>query len=133
MNFIKSIYNYFTNILFKEPEHIETTEEYTIINHVYEADIIHYFFINTANIYNASELMIERLYNQFYNKPIKIYLLKTDNIKPLFYNDYILANDRNIKKISKSINKHRRHLHTFVDAIDSFIEYNSIRKYSIFY
>lgn len=139
MNFIYNIYNYCKDTFYSyynqksnEPEIIKTKDEiineFTIINHD-----THYFFINTANIYNATKLLIERLNNEYYNKPIKIYLLKTDTIKPLFYNNYILANDRNIKKIYKKLIKHRRHLHTFVDAIDSFIEYNNIHNYSIFY
>ncbi len=143
MNFIYNIYNYFTDKFYsyydqgskKEPEIIKKTEElyplreydFTIINHE-----THNFFINTTNIYNATELLMNKLYNEFYNKPIKIYLLKNDTLKPLFYNN-ILATDKNIKKIHKKLKKQRRHLHTFVDAIDSFIEYNNIHNYSIFY
>jgi hypothetical protein len=93
---------------------------------------IHYFFINTANIYNATKLMIDKLNNSYKNKPIKIYLLKSDTLKPLFYNN-IIATDKNIKKIHKKLKTHRIHLHTFVDAIDSFIEYNNLHNYSIFY
>ncbi len=126
VNFIKDkLFYFYPNTELKE-------------NNLSELEIkdIHYFFINTQNIYNATELMINRLNNESsngINRKIKIYLLKSDSIKPLFYNDYIIANSKNIKKIHKKIKTHRRHLHTFVDAIESFIQYNNIINYSIFY
>jgi hypothetical protein len=44
-----------------------------------------------------------------------------------------LANNKNIQKIHKKLKTHHKHSHTFIDAIDSFIEYNNVRNYSIFY
>ncbi len=155
MNFIYNIYNYCKDTFYSyydqrsKKEIIKTPENLIKDNDNQDNDNqdndnqdyhIYYFFINTANINNATELLIERLNNEYYDqrsKKIKIYLLKNDTIKPLFYNDYILANNKNIKKIHRKLktkgSKHKRYLHTFVDAIDSFIEYNTVRNYTIFY
>ncbi len=146
MNFIKNLYeitvgtiysyitSYYSKPIENNPE--ELMQDYTIINHdnLSNRDY-HYIFINTSNIYNATELMISRLKNDsyFYNKQIKIYLLKSHTLKPLFNNEYIIVNDKNIKKIHEKLKSHRRHLHTFIDAIESFIEFNNLHNYSIFY
>ncbi len=141
MNFIYkaiSIYNYCKDTLVsyysKQPDVItkeQLMQEYTF-NPDFNPDV-HYFFINTANIYNATELIINRLNNEYKYKLIKIYLLKSHTLTPLFNSNYIIATDKNIKKIHKKLQTHRRHLHTFIDAIDSFIEYNNVHNYSILY
>ncbi len=105
------------NIIFTQP---------TIID-----EEIYYFFINTANIFNASKLLVKRL-TEYKDKTIKIYLLKSDTLEPLFKNS-IVVDDNKIDLIEYQLSKHRRHLHTMVDAIDSFIEYNKVKNYSIFY
>ncbi len=144
MNFIKNlyeitvgtIYSYINSYYSKQIENNseELMQDYTIINHNNYIDY-HYIFINTSNIYNATELMISRLKDDsyLYNKQIKIYLLKSHTLKPLFNNEYIIANDKNIKKIHEKLKTHRRHLHPFVDAIESFIEFYELHNYSIFY
>ncbi len=92
-----------------------------------------YIFINTANIYNATEMMIKRLKTYDYNnKYIKVYLLKSHTLKPLFKKQ-LMVTDYNLELIERRLSKQRRHLHTFIDAIDSYIEYNNIRNYNIYY
>ncbi len=103
-----------------------------INNHIINNDII-YIFINTANIYNASEMMLNNL-DKYNNKYIRIYLLKFHTLEPLFKDLYSLKiNEENISYIKYELSKKRRHLHTFIDAIDSFIEYNKIKNYHIYY
>ncbi len=133
VNFIKDkLYYFYSNKELKENDLSKDTKVPEI--EIKENNNIHYFFINTQNIYNATELMINKLNNES-NKSIKIkiYLLKSHTLEPLFYNDYIIATNKNIKKIHKKLKTHRMHLHTFVDAIDSLIEYNNLHNYSIFY
>jgi hypothetical protein len=133
MNFIYNIYGFVKDKLLSlySKQEINTQDNDDHYND-YHYDY-HYFFINTANIYNASELMINEL-PAYINRNIKIYLLKSHKLEPLFKNDYIVVTDKNIKKINHKLTHHRRHLHTFVDAIDSFIEYNkNIKNYSIYY
>jgi hypothetical protein len=90
-------------------------------------------FINTANIYNASKLMLTKLKTDEYNnKYIKIYLLKSDTLEPLFKNP-LKVNKYNIELIKSRLCKCRRHLHTLIEAIDSFVEYNNIKNYHVFY
>jgi hypothetical protein len=92
-----------------------------------------YIFINTANIYNASKLMFKKLKNEEYNnKYIKIYLLKSHKLEPLFKKP-LIVNKYNLELIKIRLSKSRRHLHTLIEAIDSFIEYNNIKNYSIYY
>ena len=122
MNFIYNIYNYCKDTLtsffkYKEPIVLD--------------DDIHYFFINTANIHNAKKLLLNRL-NDFHYKKIKIYLLKSHTLKPM-YDYYMFINDISIKHIKRKLKTQKLHLHTFCDAIDSFIEYNKIKNYTIFY
>ncbi len=127
MNFIANILNYFNlGSLFG------TNKNEHNINKEINTEFYH-FFINTANIYNATKLLINKLNQPEYkNKSIKIYLLKSDTIEPLL-NYYVEVNEEMIKFIKYKLSKKRRHLHTMVDAIDSFIEYNNITNYSIFY
>ncbi len=128
MNFIYNIYGFIKNKIFSLYSQDNKTIEQLEPN-------IHYFFINTANLKRNQKLLIDKLTkdNEFTNKPIKIYLLKSHTIKPLFKNEFILATSNNIKKINEKINTHNIHLHTFVDAIHTFIEYNNINNYTIFY
>ncbi len=151
MNFISNIYGFFYNmfnnnsISVVEPIVVEPIiVEPVIVEPIIDEPIIDepniepinetiYMFINTANIYNANELMMKRLYSEeLNNKYIKIYLLKSDTLDPLFKNE-LIVNNNNIQLIENKMSKRRRHLHTFIDAIDSFIEYNNIRNYHIFY
>ena len=76
--------------------------------------------------------MLNNLYNNYNNKYIKIYLLKSHKLKPLFYSP-VKVNELNVELIKKKLLSKRRHLHTFIDAIDSFIEYNNIKNYQIYY
>jgi hypothetical protein len=97
------------------------------------ADNITYIFINTANIYNATDMMLNKLsMDNYNNKYIKIYLLKSHTLEPLFKNS-VKVNQNNLKLIKNKMSKRRRHLHTFIDAIESFIEYNNIKNYNIYY
>ncbi len=159
MNFISNIFGYLYNIFYDKPNNDINDDIYTIVeqnnqhqeynpkneisteiktelNSDYESKKINettYIFINTANIYNASKLMINNLYNSDYaNKYIKIYLLKSHVLEPLFKNE-IIVNNYNIDYIEYKLSKKRRHLHTFIDAIESFIEFNNIRNYHIYY
>jgi hypothetical protein len=92
-----------------------------------------YIFINTANIYNASKLMFKKLKTEEYNnKYIKIYLLKSHTLEPLFKKP-LKVSKYNLELIKIRLSKSRRHLHTLIEAIDSFIEYNNIINYSIYY
>ncbi len=144
MNFISNIFNNSINF-FVEKIHFFYNTEKKIIEEPYDEPVIvnhnndshndshiNYFFINTANIYKASDILIEKLRAGYNNKYIKIYLLKSDTLKPLFKNT-VKLNDSNINKIKYKLSTHRRHLHTFIDAIDSYIEYNNIRNYTIIY
>ncbi len=135
MEYISNIFNYVKGFFVSNNE--EIIEETNNINNniIYEqpkieADV-HYFFINTANINNASKSCIKKL-SDYKNRPIKIYLLKSDTIEPLFKN-ILIVNNNNINSIENKLSTHRRHLHTMVDAIDSFIEYNNIKNYTIYY
>jgi hypothetical protein len=69
--------------------------------------------------------------NEYNNKSVSIYLLKSHNIELLC--DKIIINDDNLEYIKHKLSKKRRHLHTFIDAIYSFIEYNNIKNYHIYY
>ena len=92
-----------------------------------------YIFINTANIYNASKLMLTKIKTEEYNnKYIKIYLLKSHTLEPLFKKP-LLVSKYNIELIKSRLSKSRRHLHTLIEAINSFIEYNNIKNYNIYY
>ncbi len=77
MNFIKNLYeitvgtisnyitSYYSKPIEKTPE--ELMQEYTIINQDTKDHCdYHYIFINTSNIYNATELMISRLKDDSY-------------------------------------------------------------------
>ncbi len=147
MNFISNIFGFFYNIFYNhnidepitdDPVIVEpiTNEPITnepIINNVKPVNYIIYIFINTANIYNATQLMLNRLKTDDYNnKYIKIYLLKSHTLEPLF-NGKLIINNNNLDLIERKLSKKRRHLHTFIDAIDSFIEYNNIKNYNIYY
>ena len=76
--------------------------------------------------------MLKNLYNNYNNKYIKIYLLKSHKLEPLFYNS-MKVNESNLKLIKKKLLSKRRHLYTFIDAIHSFIEYNNVKNYQIYY
>ena len=43
----------------------------------------------------------------------------------------ITNNNFNIEWIKSKLSNQRRHLHTMIDAIDSYIEYNNIQNYTI--
>ncbi len=129
MNFIYNIFSYIKN----------TVSYYTSNNNLIEDNIdkpniddskIIYFFINTSNIINASKILLNRL-NDYKGYKIKIYLLKSHTLEPLC--DALVINDDNINLIEYKLSKKREHLKTLVEAIDSFIEYNNIRNYHIFY
>lgn len=129
----------FFNFFYQKIQSFYTTdnnETNTNINNNINDDII-YVFINTANIYNASEMMFNNLQNnidKYNNKYIRIYLLKSHTLEPLFKDLYLLKiNEENLSYIKYELSKKRRHLHTFIDAIDSFIEYNKIKNYLIYY
>ncbi len=131
MNFISNIFGFFYNMFNYEPTIIDDDEP-IIINEPSNIDEIIYVFINRANN-NSSKLMLKKLKTDEYNnKYIKIYLLKSDTLVPLFKNKMIV-NNYNLKLIKNKLSKKRLHLHTFIDAIDSFIEYNNIKNYHIFY
>jgi hypothetical protein len=135
MDIISNFFNFF----YQKIQYFYTVnvnENKPKINNNINDDII-YVFINTANIYNASEMMFNNLQNnidKYNNKYIRIYLLKSHKLEPLFKDLYLLKiNDENLSYIKYELSKKRRHLHTFIDAIDSFIEYNKIKNYQIYY
>jgi hypothetical protein len=137
MNFISNLYNYIADKInyFYNTNKIETNNDKSKNCNQLDIEInnIIYIYINTANIYNATELMLKRLKtDELNNKYIKIYLLKSHTLKPLFNNE-LKVNNKNLRLIEKKLAKKRRHLHTFIDAIDSHIEYNNIRNYNIYY
>ena len=134
MDYITSITSFFNFILapFQYNNHsdnnqINNTDNHQIdnnqINYISNQNNYIYIFINTANIYEATEMMLERL-NEYNNRIVIIYLLKSHSLELLF--DKIIINDENIEIIKRRMSTKRRHLHTLVDAIDSFIEYNKI-------
>jgi hypothetical protein len=139
MNFIANIFSYIKDSLsyFYAPKDEIEDNEYTIIEPIINNPInkpiepIYYFFINTANIYKASHLLLTRL-NEYKGEKIKIYLLKSHTLEPLFRGT-IVVNDNYIERIGNKLFKKRRHLRTYIDAIDSFVEYNNIKNYHIFY
>ena len=152
MNYISNLFGYFTSFIKPTEiteiiEPIKPTEITKIIEpmeskepmepmepmeQIEQIEQIYYIFINTANIYNASKLMLKNLYNNYNNKYIKIYLLKSHKLEPLFYNS-MKVNESNLKLIKKKLLSKRRHLYTFIDAIYSFIEYNNVKNYQIYY
>jgi hypothetical protein len=131
MDFIYNIFSYF---IFRKSSNNEPIIEpitESITESIIEQptlDSIHYFFINTANIYNATELLLNKL-NEMDNKQIKIYLLKSHTLEQLC--DKLTVNNFNIEWIKSKLSNQRRHLHTMIDAIDSYIEYNNIQNYTI--
>ena len=131
MNYISNLFGYFTSFI-KPIEIIEPIEPLEPIEIIEPIEPIYYIFINTANIYNASKLMLKNLYNNHNNKYIKIYLLKSHKLEPLFYNS-MKVNESNLKLIKRKLLSKRRHLYTFIDAIHSFIEYNNVKNYQIYY
>ena len=128
MNYISNIFEYLYS--FWKPTNPTIAMNNDLI--IKESKKIYYIFINTANIYNASELMLNDLSNNYNNKYIQIYLLKSHKLEPLFFNS-VKVNQLNVELIKKKILSKRMHLHTFIDAIDSFIEYNNIKNYHIYY
>ena len=146
MNYISNLFGYFTSFIkpteIIEPiepikptkilEPIEPTKILESKEPIEQIEQIYYIFINTANIYNASKLMLKNLYNNYNNKYIKIYLLKSHKLEPLFYNS-MKVNELNLKLIKKKLLSKRRHLYTFIEAIHSFIEYNNVKNYQIYY
>lgn len=127
-NMFSFIYNMFSN---KTIVNEKISDELVIVEPIKNNEI-YYMFINTANIYSAKELMFEKIKTDYNNKYIKIYLLKSLTLKPLFKKE-LLVNKENLQLIKIKMYKRRRHLHTFIDAIDSFIEFHNIRNYHIFY
>jgi hypothetical protein len=136
MNYISNIFEYFNNFWkqTKSINSINTIESTIEINNdlIIEPKKIYYIFINTENIYNASKLMLNNLYKNYNNKYIKIYLLKSHKLDPLFYNS-VKINELNVELIKTKLLSKHRHLHTMIDAIDSFIEFNNIKNYQIYY
>ena len=130
MNFISNIFSYFkeTYNYFYAPKNEIEDDEPCVVDNI---ETIYYFFINTANIYKASHLLLTRL-NEYKGEKIKIYLLKSHTLEPLFRGT-IVVNDNYIERIGNKLFKKRRHLRTYIDAIDSFVEYNNIKNYHIFY
>jgi hypothetical protein len=154
MNFIANIFSYIKDSLsyFYAPKDEIEDNEYTIIEPIINdtpIEPIYYFFINTANIYKASHLLLTRL-NEYKGEKIKIYLLKSHTLEPYkgekikiyllkshtlepLFRGTIVVNDNYIERIGNKLFKKRRHLRTYIDAIDSFVEYNNIKNYHIFY
>ena len=129
MNLVSNIFNYVKSFFYtpKISEDNDNQDSFIIVDEKNP----HYFFINTANIYNATELLLDRL-KTMEGESIKIYLLKSHTLEPL--SDILIVNNYNIEWIKNKLLKQRRHLHTMVDAIDSFIEYNeNYFNYTIFY
>ena len=124
MDFIYNIFSYF---IFRKSSNNEPNIDEPITEQP-TLDSIHYFFINTANIYNATELLLNKL-NEMDNKQIKIYLLKSHTLEQLC--DKLTVNNFNIEWIKSKLSNQRRHLHTMIDAIYSYIEYNNIQNYTI--
>ena len=136
MDYISNLLSYMKGFFISNKEDIIDEPILNIIDDIISQPTItneevYYFFINTANIFNASKLLVKRL-SEYKDKTIKIYLLKSDTLEPLFKNS-VIVDDNKIDRIEYQLSKHRRHLHTMVDAIDSFIEYNKIKYYTIFY
>uniref|UniRef100_A0A6C0HX34 Uncharacterized protein n=1 Tax=viral metagenome TaxID=1070528 RepID=A0A6C0HX34_9ZZZZ len=136
MDYISNLLSYMKGFFISNKEDIIEEPIINIIDNITSHPTItneevYYFFINTANIFNASKLLVKRL-TEYKDKTIKIYLLKSDILEPLFKNS-VIVDDNKIDRIEYQLSKHRRHLHTMVDAIDSFIEYNKIKYYTIFY
>ena len=136
MDYISNLLSYMKGFFISNKEDIIDEPILNIIDDIISQPTItneevYYFFINTANIFNASKLLVKRL-TEYKDKTIKIYLLKSDTLEPLFKNS-VIVDDNKIDRIEYQLSKHRRHLHTMVDAIDSFIEYNKIKYYTIFY
>ncbi len=134
MEYISNFFSYIKGFFISNEEEITDN----IINNniftqpkITDEEQVHYFFINTANIFNASTTLVKRL-SEFKDKTIKIYLLKSDTLEQLFKNS-IVVDDNKIDRIEYELSKHCKHLHTMVEAIDSFIEYNKIKNYTIFY
>ena len=131
MNYISNLFNYFSNKI--QSIFINNTNININIPNIITNDDIIYLFINTANIYNATEMMFNDIQKDYYNnKYIKIYLLKSHTLEPL-YNVLLKVNSDNLDYIKYELSKQRRHLHTFIDAIESHIEFNNIKNYTIFY
>jgi hypothetical protein len=137
MEYISSLFNYikakFINPIDNNQIEIPTENKNdNQINNQIDINQNYYIFINTANIYQASDLMFDKLKtNEYNNKSVSIYLLKSHNFELLC--DKIIINDDNLEYIKHKLSKKRRHLHTFIDAIYSFIEYNNIKNYHIYY
>ena len=148
MNFVSNLFNYIYNkvITFKVNtfkiqsfypvnNHIVATQQIVPKGHInilFDEDII-YIFINTTNIHNASELFMNDIEEKcFDNKYIKIYLLKSHTLEPLY--KYLLEiTEDTIEYIKTDLSNQKKHLHTFTDAIQSHIEFNNIKNYHIYY
>ena len=129
MNFISNIFSYIKEYFYTTKISGDNDEQNSFI--IVDEEYPHYFFINTENIFNATELLLDRL-KTMEGETIKIYLLKSHTLEPL--SDILIVNNYNIEWIKNKLSKQRRHLHTMVDAIDSFIEYNENNfNYTIFY
>lgn len=137
MNIISNVFSYIYSV-FQTPTQINHVNNTDIIDEqplptILDENEVYHIFINTANIYNASYDMLTKLNNNYDNdKYIKIYLLKSHTLEPLFKTP-IKINDNNLKLIKQKISTKRRHLHTCIESINSFIEYNNIKNYSIYY
>jgi hypothetical protein len=142
MNFVSNLFNYFYNKVTTFKVKTVTVQSFYPQNNInnidpkghilFDEDIL-YIFINTANIHNASELFMNDLEEKcFDNKYIKIYLLKSNTLEPLY--KYLLEiTDETIDYIKTDLSNQRKHLHTFIDAIQSHIEFNNIKNYHIYY
>ena len=139
MNFISNLFNYVYNkiITFKvktfyPQNNINNNDPLGHINILFDEDIV-YIFINTANIHNAYELFMNDIEEKcFDNKYIKIYLLKSHTLEPLY--KYLLEiTEETVDYIKTDLSNQKKHLHTFTDAIQSHIEFNNIKNYHIYY
>ncbi len=138
MNFFSNLFNYiynkvknFTIQSFYTQNNINNNIDPSI-HILFDEDIV-YIFINTANIHNASELLMNDLEEKcFDNKYIKIYLLKSHTLEPLYKYSLEITNE-NIDCIKTNLSNQKKHLHTFTDAIQSHIEFNNIKNYHIYY
>jgi hypothetical protein len=135
MNFVSNLFNYFYNkvkTLTVQSFYPQNNNNNNNINISFDEDII-FIFINTANIHNAIELFMHDLEEKcFDNKYIKIYLLKSHILEPL-YKNLLEITDENIDCIKNKLSNEKKHLHTFTDAIQSHIEFNNIKNYHIYY
>ena len=133
MNYISNVFNYIYSIFRPTndilDEYIITEQPLDLIDD--NDNNVTYIFINTANIYNATKNMLRKLKTDDY-KYIKIYLLKSHTLEPLFKKP-IKTTSYNLKLIKHKLSTKRRHLHTLTEAIDSFIELNNIKNYNIYY